>query len=309
VLSLLDFSQAHTRRSLTLLAIGALAGLAIAGYGLFTAQGTATRGIPAEAIATVNGRLILRTDFVTQVQTQFGVSFAESTQAQRQRVLDDMIAEELMVQRGLDADLASYDPEVRQALVNGVELQIFADVLARQPTEEQLKDYYETHKQRYVRDGIMQLRDLMIPTGGGSQQSPEQALPIASKAAEALRQGKPLESVMRELGLRDSRKLLDSGHIDTGDVFDFSAQARLDPRVFAVASKLSAGQTSDPVIASDGVHVVVMLKRDPPRQRAFSEVRNEVWTDLKKEAQDQVRQGNLKYLAGKADIRIAEKKW
>jgi hypothetical protein len=308
-LSFLDFSQAHTRRSLTLLAIGALVGLAIAGYGLFTAQGTATRGMPSEAIATVNGRLILRTDFVTQVQTQFGVPFAETTEAQRQRVLDDMVAEELMVQRGLEADLASYDPEVRQALVNGVELQIFADVLARQPTEEQLQDYYEKHKPRYVRDGIMQLRDLMIPAGAGSQQSNEQALPIAAQATAALRHGKPLEAVMSAFGLRDSRKLLDSGHIDLGDVFDFSAQARLDPRVFAVASQLTAGQTSDPVIAADGVHVVVMTKRDPPHQRPFSEVRNEVWTDLKKDAQDQVRKGNLKYLAGKADIRIAEKKW
>jgi hypothetical protein len=52
-----------------------------------------------------------------------------------------------------------------------------------------------------------------------------------------------------------------------------------------------------------------MFKRDPPRQRPFSEVGNEVWTDLKNDAQDQVRKGNLKYLAGKADIRIAEKKW
>jgi parvulin-like peptidyl-prolyl isomerase len=305
--SFLDFSQAHTRRSLVLLAIGALAGLAIAGYGLFTARGTATRSIPAEAIATVNGRLILRTDFVTQVQTQFGVPFAEATTAQRQRVLDDMVAEELMVQRGLDADLASYDPEVRQALVNGVELQIFADVLARQPTEQQLQEYYAKHKDKYVRDGIMQLRDLMI--AASVQPASEGALHAGHKATKALRHGEPLDDVMKEFGLQDSRKLLDSGHIDTGDVFDFSAKARLDPQVFAAAVKLNAGETSDPVVAPDGVHVVAMLKRDAPRQRVFSEVNNEVWTDLKKEAQDQVRAGNLRYLAGKADIQIAEPKW
>jgi len=297
-LSFFDFSQAHSRRSLTLLAIGALVGLAIAGYGLFTAQGTATRSFPAEAIATVNGRLILRTDFVTQVTTQFGVTFAESTEAQRQRVLDDMVAEELMVQRGLDADLASYDPEVRQALVNGVELQIFADVLARQPTEQQLTEYYEKNKARYVRDGVMQLRDLVSSD-----------VPGAGKAVAALRHGKALDAVMNDYGLRDSRKLLDSGHVDLGDVFDFSAKARLDAPVFAAAAKLSAGQTSDPIVASDGAHIVVMVKREPPRQRPFSEVRNEVWADLKKDAQDQVRKGNLKYLAGKADIRIAENKW
>jgi parvulin-like peptidyl-prolyl isomerase len=304
-LSFLDFSQAHTRRSLTLLAIGALTGLAIAGYGLFTAQGTATHSIPAEAIATVNGRLILRTDFVTQVQTQFGVPFAESTTAQRQRVLDDMIAEELMVQRGLDADLASYDPEVRQALVNGVELQIFADVLARQPSDEQLKAYYAAHRAKYVRDGIMQMRDLMIPAGS----APNEALQVAAKAAESLRHGTALDAAMRQFGLQDSRKLLDSGHIDTGDIFDFSAKARLDPKVFETAVRLKAGEVSEPVVAGDGVHVVVMQKREPPRQREFAEVSNEVWTDLKKDAQDQVRAGNLKYLASKADIRIAEPGW
>ena len=298
-----DFSQAHTRRSLTLLAIGAITGLAIAGYGLFTAQGTSTHTLPAEAIATVNGRLVLRTDFVTQVQTQFGVPFAESTTVQRQRVLDDMVAEELMVQRGLDADLASYDPEVRQALVNGVELQIFADVLARQPTEEQLKDYFEKHKAKYVRDGIMQVRDLMVPAASG------QAPQTAEQAVAALRKGAALEAVMKQYGLQDSRKLLDSGHVDTGDVFDFSAKARLDPKVFDAAEKLGAGQISDPVTSADGIHVVAMIKRDPPRQREYDEVRNEVWTDLKKEAQDTVRAGNLKYLASKATIKIAEPKW
>ena len=172
LLSLIDFSQTNTRRSLALLALGALLGLAIAGYGLFTAAGTATHTVPPEAIATVNGRLILRTDFVTQVQTQFGITFKESTREQRERVLDDMIDEELMVQRGLEADLASYDPEVRQALVNGVELQIFADVLAQQPTDEELKNYYETHKDRYVRDGIMMMRDLVVPVE--KSRTPEQ---------------------------------------------------------------------------------------------------------------------------------------
>jgi len=306
-LSFFDFSQAHRRRSLALLAIGVLAALVIAGYGLFIAQGTSARNIPAEAIATVNGRPILRTDFVTQVQTQFGVPFAESTTAQRQQALDDMIAEELMVQRGLDADLASHDPEVRRALVNGVELQIFADVLARHPTEEELQQYYEKHREKYVRDGTMQLRDLVLPMSAAP--TPEQCAHIAMKAAKSLRHGMPLAEAMDKFGLADSRRLLDSGRIDTGDVFDFSAKARLDPKVYHVATKLKAGETSGPVVTEDGVHVVVMVKREPPRQRAFSEVSNDVWTDLKKEAQDQVRAGHLRDLAGRAEIRIAERKW
>jgi hypothetical protein len=80
LMSLFDFSKAHTRRTLIVLASGAIVGLGIAGYGLFTAKGTATRGIPPEAIAMVNGRS--------------------------------------MTQRGLEADLASYDPEVRTTTPN-----------------------------------------------------------------------------------------------------------------------------------------------------------------------------------------------
>lgn len=289
-----------------LLALGALTGLAIAGYGLFTASGTATRGVPPEAIATVNRRLILRTDYVTQVQTQFGVPFAEATAEQKQRVLDDMIAEELMVQRGLDADLASYDPEVRQALVNGVELQIFADVLASQPAEEQLREHYAKHKERYVRDGIMQLRDLVVPPG--PQGSADQSMQSARAAVDALRHGAQLDAVMEKYQLKDSRKLLDSGHVDLGDVFDFSAQARLDPAVFKVAAALKAGEISEPVAAADGIHLIVMSKREPPHQREYAEVANEVWADLKKEAQARVRNANLGYLRGKADVQIADAK-
>lgn len=203
-----------------------------------------------------------------------------------------------MVQRGMDADLASYDPEVRQALVNGVELQIYADVLARQPSDEQLKAYYIAHRGKYVRDGLMQMRDLVVPADAS-----------ADKAVKALRHGTALDAVMKEFGLVDSRKLLDSGHVDTGDIFDFSAKARLEPPVFEAASRLKANEVSDPIVSKHGTHIVVMLKREPPRQREFPEVSNEVWTDLKKDAQDQIRTANLKYLASKADIEIAEKKW
>src|ERR1700734_1833560 len=124
------------------LASGALIGLAIAGYGLFTAKGTRSNGVPAEAVALVNRRQILRSDFMTQTQTQYSVPFAQTTREQREKVLQDMINEELLMQRGLEIDLPSYDPDVRNALVAGVELEVTAEIVARQPTSEELHAYY-----------------------------------------------------------------------------------------------------------------------------------------------------------------------
>ena len=96
---------------MVLLACGALVGLAIAGYGLFTAKGTRSSGVPAEAVALVNQRQILRSDFMTQTETQYSEPFAQTTREQREKVLEDMINEELMMQRGLEIDLPSYDPD------------------------------------------------------------------------------------------------------------------------------------------------------------------------------------------------------
>ena len=299
----MDFTRVHTRRSLVLLAIGAITGIAIAGYGLFTARGTRVHGVPPEAIALVNQRPILRSDFLTQVQTQYSVRFAETTLAERRKVLDDMIDEEMMVQRGLEVDLPSFDPDVRSTLVAGVELQLFADVLAQKPTDAQLQVYYAAHKASYVRDGVMQLRDLVAavtPTRPAAQAQAD-----AAQAAAALRQGTALEQVLTRFNLADSRRLLDSGHIDTGDVFDFAARARLDPAVFAAARGMATGQVSEPVSAADGIHIVVMVKRVAPEQRGFAEVSNEVWRDVSEEAKRKVRLNNLQYLRSKADVQVA----
>jgi parvulin-like peptidyl-prolyl isomerase len=295
-------SEVSPRRSLLLLALGALCGLALAGYGLFTAKGTRTRSVPPEAIAMINQRPILRSDFMTQVQTQYSVPFSSSTSAQRQRVLDDMIAEELMVQRGLEVDLPSYDPDVRSALVAGVELQLFADVLAQRPSNQELEAYYAQHRAKYMSDGVMRLRDLVLADPPASTDA---ARTLAQQAAQALRGGEPIEAVMARLGLKDSRRLLDSGHVDTGDVFDFAARARLEPAVFAVASHLAGGEVSAPVVAGDGVHVVVMLKRTFPVQRPFVDVSNEVWRDESEDAKRRVREANLRYLRSRADVQIS----
>lgn len=300
----LDFTRIHTRRSLLLLAIGAITGIAIAGYGLFTAKGTRVHGVPPEAIALVNQRPILRSDFITQVQTQYSVRFAETTPAQRQQVLDDMIDEEMMAQRGLEVDLPSFDPDVRSALVAGVELQLFADVLAQKPTAAELQAYYDGHRSKYIRDGSMQLRDLVATIT--PQRSRADALRDAAAAAAALRRGAPLDQVLMQFNLADSRRLMDSGHVDTGYVFDFAARARLEPGVFAAAAALASGQISDPITAVDGIHLVVMAKRLPPVQRSFAEVSNEVWRDVTEDAKRKVRDNNLRYLRTKTDIQVAK---
>ncbi|HWJ35600.1 MAG TPA: peptidyl-prolyl cis-trans isomerase [Steroidobacteraceae bacterium] len=282
--------------------LGALLGLAIAGYGLFTAKGTRSHAVPPEDVALVNNRPILRSDFMTQVQAQFATPFAESTPQQRKSVLDDMLAEELQVQRGLEIDLPNFDPDVRTAMVAGVQLEITADVMAQQPTDEQLRRYYEANKGKYVIDGVLRMRDLVAKSGPAT--TTDQAM-AAQQAVTALRAGMPPEPIMQRYRLEDSGALMDAGHVDTGEIFEFAAKAKLGPKVYAAAATLRSGQVSDPIGQSDGTHVIVMLEHRMPAQQDYAAAADKVWTDYKIDAQARVREANVRYLRSRADILLS----
>jgi len=297
-----DNSQA--RRSMLFLTLGALLGLAIAGYALFTAKGTRARSVPPQDLALVNDRPILRSDFMTQVQTQFGVAFAQSTPEQRARVLQDMLAEELLVQRGLEIDLPSFDPDVRAAMVAGVELEASANVLAQPPSDEQLRAYYHSHAGKYMTEGTLRLRDLVLRTG--SAVSADQAMQTAAQAVSALRAGTPLEQVASRYGLQDSGRLMQAGQIDTGEILEFAVKAKLGPELYAVVAALGGGLVSDPIRQRDGAHVVVMLEHKLPVQQEYSAIADQVWADYRNDALAQVRAANLRYLRRRASILLSD---
>jgi hypothetical protein len=300
-----DFNRTDSRRSFALLALGAVIGLAIAGYGLFTSKDTSTNRLPPEDIALVNQKPIYRSDFVIQTQTLYTIPFEQTTYEQRRRVLDDMINEELMVQRGIEVDLPGYDPDVRTALVAGVELQMYADVLAKSPTEQELEAYYQKHRDRYASIGVMRVRDLMLNIVADETDS--QRGERAARVVGELRRGAQLtDAFMEKNALRDSGALLVSGKPDLGDIFDFAAQEKLRPKVYAAVRKLDAGQVSDPVTDSDGIHVVVMTQRKAPRALDFNAVRERVWGDIKTESQDRIRNATYSYLRSKSDILAAD---
>jgi hypothetical protein len=286
-----------SRRSLLLYALGAAVGLGLAGFSLFTAKGTAVRTFPPEDVALVNGRPILRADFVTQTEVEAGVPFAQTTRAQRLRVLRAMLDEELLVQRGLEVDLAASDPDVRAALVSGVNLQVDADVLAQQPTQQQLLAYYNAHIEKYSSDGVMRIRDLVMPIG---DLGPDQAMARAGEARAALAASVAApEAVMARYQLRDS------GLIDREDNFDFAVRAKLGQPIYEAVKDLKPGEVSQPVRHEDGVHLVIVTRRIPAVKLDFARAQDNVWTDYKREARDRVERANLNYLKSRADVVLA----
>lgn len=276
------------RRSFVLMGCGAMLGLLLAGYSLFTARGTSTLIVPAEDVALVNQQPLSRSDFLLQLETLYGVDLQHATVAQRRRVLEDMIREELFVQRGKELDVASTDPEVRSAMVNSVELEIASDAITAQPTEPQLRTYYAAHRERYASEGIMSLRDFVFPTDQTA---------AAAEAAETLRSAVPTPALLARW--HASGKAGD-------EEFYFAARIHLGEELFEAARILTDGGVSPLIIRPEAIHVLFVLKNARPVPFDFAAARDQVLTDYRNDAVRRLRTGDEAFLRKRANVLIAD---
>lgn len=281
-----NWRQVSRRRSFVLLGLGAILGLLLAGLSLFTSKGAASHSLPAEDIALVNNQPVLKADFISQVEAAYGVPFAQATQAQKVKTLNDMIREELFVQRGLELGMPGSDPDTRNALVVAVEQQVVADVTSQDPTDAELRAYYDAHRARYADEGRMTVTDYVSPDAAAVRAAAADVAAGAAPAAAAARHG-----------LKDSGKT-------SGEEFYFAARLHLGPALFRVAEGLKSGQTSPPLPHPEEGHLLAMVSNKPPVPQDFAVARPQVLNDFKTDAERRLQAGDEKYLRSKADILI-----
>lgn len=278
------------RRSLILCALGALIGLAIAGLGLFTAKGTRTSGVPAEDVALVNQVPILMSDYILQLRAIDDVSLSQATLTQKRKVLDDMIREELYVQRGIELGVQSDTIEVRTALVGAVEAQSAADAVMAQPGEAELRAYYQANRMAFADEGTMALADHLLPAS---------VPPVKVAAARA--------ALIAAHGdaAAEARTAPLSGKMADGKEFYFAARIHLGDRLFAAAKALKPGEVSVPITLPDGIHLIVMKSNDAPAPPPFEQARGRVMAAYIDTQTKVLTAANERFLKKRADIQVA----
>ncbi len=284
-----DLAKVSSKRSFFLAICGAVIGLLLAGYSLFTARGTSTLMVPAEDVALVNQQPISRSDYLMQLQSLYSVEFSQATRQQREKVLNDMIREELFVQRGKELDVASTDPDVRNALVNAVELEIASDAITSQPTEAALRSYYQANAERYASEGMMTVEDYVFPANGAA----------VSQAVDALEIQAPTPALIARFGGKSSGKVGD-------EEFYFAAKIHLGDRLFEAARGLPQGGVSAPMEMPDGVHVLYMQKNVKPALLDFAAARDKVLSDYRNERIRHLTTADEAFLRKRANILIAD---
>jgi PPIC-type PPIASE domain len=289
------------QRTVVLSALAIAVGLAAAGFGLFRAAPTPLLVVPPGYVALVNQKGLLFNDFRAQVELETSKHFGEATPAERSRVLREMINEELLVQRGVVLDLPETANEVRATMAVGVNGQVAAPVLAYEPTDAELRAFYEKSRQNYSTPGSMTLHDLVLGVGGyqNANQTAAQAQIDAAEAVYQLRSGASLDYVMAHFGF------MPSGRAAAGEELDFAAKLHLGAKLYAVAATLRDGEVSDPVPDVDGLHIIIMERHQFPQVADFTTVRDRVYLDYRSAASNRATSQNLRLLRSQASILLA----
>ena len=139
------------RRALLLLAagsvVGILLGVAVAWY-----ERDATIGaLPDGAIALVNGRPIREEDYARAVALVERDKRTEVTDEDRARVLDRLIEEELLIQRGIAVGLVDSNRAVRKAITQAMLASSVAESVSVRPSEDELRTFYVENPSLFAR--------------------------------------------------------------------------------------------------------------------------------------------------------------
>jgi hypothetical protein len=255
------------RRALLLLALGAFAGLCLAGWGI-ARSGEARGALPPGAIAAVNGQPISAEAF-----ERFAAAVADERRRgplvgeDRRHLLERMVDEELLLQRGLDLGLARYEPTARRSIVSALIATLTADAEAREPSEAELREHWKEARERFTRPGRLTVEAGFVSVRARSE---AQARDNADEIARRVRAGEPMASAAAELGDAPTAPL------PGGPLPVETLRQYLGPTAALAAERLAVGEVGDPIRGIGGFHVLRLLASTPGAVAPYAEIRDQV---------------------------------
>jgi parvulin-like peptidyl-prolyl isomerase len=281
-------------RPTLLLALGAAVGIACAAIGLLRSGAVTAHSLPRDAVAMVNGQVI-RLDEYQRVVTGLGQDRRSGADAAaRQHVLDRLIEEELLVQRGLELGFARQDTKLRKDLSSAVIDSIVAEYDGVQPTDAELRSFYDQQRAFFTRPGHLRVRQIWCRVINPAEAAA--ALARAQQAARRLRAGEDFTVVRQALGDSEIAPLPDA-LLPVAKLADY-----LGATALRTVLSLDTGEVGDPVRSNTGYHVLQVIERKADSAPSLDEIKPEVIAEFRRRAADQALRTYLDDLRRRADV-------
>lgn len=158
-----------------------------------------------------------------------------------------------------------------QAAIEYIELNIESLASNVAPGEDQLREYYETNKERFSTAGRRHVRHILI-----SIEDDEAAAEAkARKVFERTRGGEDFAALARELSD-------DAGSAAAGGDLGWALRSDYVPAFGDAVWDMQPGETHEPVRTEFGWHVIRLEQAEPDITRSFDEVRAQIEPELQR---------------------------
>lgn len=284
-------------RAVAWLALGAAAGLVCAALGLVD-PGERRGGLPEGAAAVVNG-VAIRVEEVERALRALESDRREPLgDGERRHVLERLVDEELLVQRGLELGLAQRDRRVRGDLVAAVIESVVAEADGAEPDAAEVAAFYDANAAYFAQSDRLWLEQVLVR--GPPARSDDEARERAALAAERLRAGDPIEQVRAQLGDAPVAPL-------PADLLPLAKLVEyLGPSAARAGLALEPGGVSEPVRSAAGFQVLRLVERAAGATPPLAEVEEQVREELRRRAGDRALRAYLGELRERAELRLPD---
>ncbi len=277
-------NDAHARNpDLRWLALGALAGLLAAGYGILR-QDSPSATLPVSAVASVNDVNISRDHFARTLQRIAPDGGAPPSAQTQAAIIEKLIDDELLLQRGIELGMAQSDGAVRMAIINSLIASVTAEADAANPTDAALAKYLADNADRFSRTAKVAVN---------GWQSDDESL--AQIFAASLRDNNGASLVDGVAEIAD----LPTALMPLETVRDY-----LGPGITAAVADMPVNSSA--VFARRGRWVIVhVLQKETAVAADLQTIRNRVLVDYRRNRADELLATYLDGLRDSAKIRLA----
>jgi hypothetical protein len=284
-----------SRRPQLLLGVGAALGIAAAGFGILRSGEPVA--LPEGAVATVNGTPISADTYARLVAGYESDTREPASPEMRGRILDRLIEEELLVQRGLDLGLAESDRRVRADIVQAMIRSAIAEAESESPTERDLAAFYAEEREYFTTPGRVRIAQLFVRVKDAADDAGARAR--AERARSELAAGKPVADVRAALG--------DAELSPVPDALLPPAKLReyVGPTVLRAALETEVGAWSAPIRSGAGYHVIAAVEREPASAPPLDEIREQVQAEWTRRGGERALRRYLDELLEAADVQRA----
>lgn len=264
--------------------------LAVAGALSFSDPRAAT--LPPDVVARVNGRAITRTTLSLALDRLSSRAGSAVSEEERARVLERLIDEELLVQRGVTIGLVDADRMVRRAITMAVIDSIVANALSANPSESELRKFYESERARFLTPARAHVRRIYFPF----RENRVAALLQAREAAAAIARGESFEAARVKYGHGDDVPVPDT------PVSIHVLRRHLGPSLTGIILTMTPGEISGPIESPSGYHLLHLVSLQPETLRPFESVRRSVEAEHTRRRREEALETMLHRLRKEATI-------